>query len=269
MWRWQLLGKHVERMYKRILKRVDVKFVKGQPYDTAQQMRDEVRRTGIMCISRDFNKHTVFSPELNLKFRAVHDYVVHIAPGTLGPDFSERGELRAYNLHRKLAPRDSWPALFTEVAGQACYANVRGKFPVQKIAWFKGVDFYNVGVLAGAEKIRSTQKTRNMPTSPSIKWSKRSGSREGGYAYYGFEPPGWCVHEKNGRPDHAVIQVWRFPDSDTAFLGGKNVTAAYLTKGTRRWLSAPSKMKFGTVAQAKLWAEKKRAASNRKFSVRR
>ena len=146
VWRWELLGDHVERMYKRILKQVDVQYVDGQPYDTAEQMRDEVRRTGIMYISRDFNEHPVFSPDLNLKFRAVHDYVVHVAPGAAGPDFSERGELRAYNLHRRLAPPDSWPALFTEVAAQACYANIRGEFPVQKVAVFEAVDFYNVGL---------------------------------------------------------------------------------------------------------------------------
>lgn len=145
-WRWVLLGEHVERMYKRILKQVDVQFVDGQPYEDAQQMRNEVKRTGVMLISRDFNEHPVFSQDLNLKFRAVHDYVVHIAPGATGPDFSERGELRAYNLHRRLAPPESWPALFTEVVAQACYANIRGTFPTQKASVFDGVDFYNVGV---------------------------------------------------------------------------------------------------------------------------
>lgn len=145
VWRWELLAKHVEKLYRRILSRVDVVFVDGQPYDDAQQMRDEVARTGVLYISKDYNEHPVFSPETNLKFRAVHDYVVHISPGPRGPDFTDRGELRAYNLHRRLVPPESWPALFTEVAGQACYANARGEFPEQKIAVFRDVDFYNVG----------------------------------------------------------------------------------------------------------------------------
>lgn len=158
VWRWELLAQHIQKLYKRMLSKVDVVFVDGQPYDNAQQMRDEVARTGTLYISKDFNEHPVFSPEQNLKFRAVHDYVVHISPGSGGPDFTDRGEIRAYNLHRKLVPPDAWPALFTEVAAQACYANVRGEFPVQKVAVFDDVDFYNVGEFLmdrAAKKLKS------------------------------------------------------------------------------------------------------------------
>jgi hypothetical protein len=78
----------------------------------------------------------------------VHDYIVHILPGARGPDFTRRGEIRAYNLHRRLAPKDAWPALFTEVLAQACYKNARGEFPVQKVAVLHDFDFFNVGWLA-------------------------------------------------------------------------------------------------------------------------
>jgi len=145
LWRWQKLADHINKFYKRILSRVDVEFVDGQPYESAEQMREEVSRTGVMLISTDFNEHPIFDEETNLKFRAVHDYVVHIIPGDQGPDFSQRGEMKAYNLHRRLAPPDTWPALFTEVAAQACYANARGEFPVQKVAVIPGFDLYNVG----------------------------------------------------------------------------------------------------------------------------
>lgn len=160
VWRWEILRDSVERMYKQILTKVEVEYVPGQPYDTAEQMRREVQETGVLKISTDFNEHAFFTPEENLHFRAVHDYVVHIIPGDRGPDFSERGEIRAYNLHRRLAPRDAWPALFTEVAAQACYANVRGEFPVQKIAVLDGFDFYNVGwytqpQMAAAKKLKT------------------------------------------------------------------------------------------------------------------
>lgn len=143
-WRWKKLIAHVERFYQRILSKVDVRFVAGQPYDTAREMRRRVRSTGTLLISKDFNEHPIFTPTQNLKFRAVHDYVVHILPGPKGPDFSQRGEMRAYNLHRHLAPKDTWPALFTEVAAQACYHSTRGVFPVQKIAVLP-LDFYDVG----------------------------------------------------------------------------------------------------------------------------
>lgn len=145
VWRWELLRDSVDRMYTKVAKAVDVRFVPGQPYDTAEGMREKVRRTGVMEISTDGNEHPIFTPDENLRFRAVHDYIVHIIPGDRGPSFSRRGELRAYNLHRRLAPPDSWPALFTEVAAQACYVNARGEFPTQKVAVLPGFDYYNVG----------------------------------------------------------------------------------------------------------------------------
>lgn len=152
IWRWELLRDSVERMYDQMVQKVDVEFVEGQPYDTAEQMRDEVKRTGVLKISTDFNEHPFFTPLENLKFRAVHDYVVHIIPGDRGPDFSRRGELRAYNLHRRLAPPDAWPALFTEVAAQACYANARGEFPVQKVAVFGWLRLLQRWLAQGAAK---------------------------------------------------------------------------------------------------------------------
>lgn len=145
IWRWEALRDNVTRMFGQISKKVDIEFVPGQPYETAQQMRDEVAKTGTLYISTDFNEHPFFTPQENLELRAVHDYVVHILPGTGGPDFSRKGELRAYNLHRRLAPKGAWPALFTEVAAQACYKNARGEFPIQKVAVLRGIDFYNVG----------------------------------------------------------------------------------------------------------------------------
>lgn len=151
VWRWELLLDHVLKFYDRIRRNVDIYFVAGQPYATAQEMRDAVKKTGEMYISTDFNEHPLFTPQQNLKFRAVHDYIVHIMPGDRGPDFTERGEIRAYNLHRRLAPPDSWPALFTEVAAQACYFNERGHFPDQKLAVLRGIDFYDVGKLSGFE----------------------------------------------------------------------------------------------------------------------
>jgi hypothetical protein len=160
VWRWYMLRDSVDRMYDQVTQKIDVEFVEGQPYETAEEMREEVERTGVMYISTEGNEHPVFTPEENLRFRAVHDYIVHIIPGERGPDFSERGELRAYNLHRRLAPRASWPALFTEVAAQACYVNARGEFPVQKVAVLPGFDFYNVGWRTNEQQMAAKLKTR-------------------------------------------------------------------------------------------------------------
>lgn len=144
-WRWDALIDHVDSFFKQMQSKVKVKFVEGQPYQSAKEMRDKVKETGVLEISNEGNEHPIFTPEQNLRFRAVHDYIVHIIPGDAGPDFSEKGEIKAFNLHRKLAPKDAWPALFTEVAAQACYANARGEFPEQKVSILPQFDPLNVG----------------------------------------------------------------------------------------------------------------------------
>lgn len=152
-WRWKKLADHVDKMYDQIQSRVKVEYVDGQPYDSAEEMVEKVKDTGVMQISRDFNEHPVFTPQENLKFRAVHDYIVHIMNADKGIDFSRKGEIKAYNLHRKLAPRDAWPALFSEVAAQACYANSRGEFPEQKVAILPMFDPVNVGDYADGSPV--------------------------------------------------------------------------------------------------------------------
>ena len=144
-WRWDKLKEHIDKMYKQIQSRVKIEYVGGQPYDDAEEMVKKVKDTGTMQISKDFNNHPVFSEEENLQFRAVHDYIVHIMNADKGIDFSRKGEIKAYNLHRKLAPKEAWPALFSEVAAQACYANSRGEFPDQKVAILPMFDPVNVG----------------------------------------------------------------------------------------------------------------------------
>lgn len=140
-----LIG-HVETMFKRMSSKVKVEYVSGQPYSSAAEMKEKMEETGVLEISTDFNEHPIFSPEQNLKFRAVHDYIVHILAGK---DFSDKGEVGAYNAHAKMVPPAAIPALFTEVVGQACYANARGHFPKQKIAILKGFDYRNVGQVEG------------------------------------------------------------------------------------------------------------------------
>jgi len=144
-WRWEKLRDHIDKMYKQIQSRVKVEYVEGQPYESAKEMVKKVKDTGTMQISTDYNDHPIFSDKENLRFRAVHDYIVHIMNADKGIDFSRKGEIKAYNLHRKLAPKDTWPALFSEVAAQACYANSRGEFPDQKMSILPMFDPVNVG----------------------------------------------------------------------------------------------------------------------------
>lgn len=143
---YKALISHIEKMYQRMLSKVKVEFVEGQPYDSQKQMAQDVKETGVLKISTDYNQHDIFTPEQNLKFRAVHDYIVHILANV---DFSDKGEVAAFNAHAKLLPQKAIPAAFTEIVGQACYANAKGSFPKQKIAIMQGFDFRNLGQVKG------------------------------------------------------------------------------------------------------------------------
>lgn len=147
---YRALAASIERIFKQILSRVSVQFVEGQPYADDKQMAQQVKKTGILYISKDFNEHPFFSPEQNLKFRAVHDWFSHLATGA---EFSQRGELKAYNAQAKVTPKEALPALFTEVVGQACYATTYGDFPPQKVAILRGFDYESVGLGEAAPPI--------------------------------------------------------------------------------------------------------------------
>jgi len=140
----------IEKMFKRIQSRVDVEFVDYHPYESAQELRQDVNTTGIMKIATIDAEHEVFDIITNAKFRAIHDYMSHVqAIGSRGTEFTLRGELAAYNTHLKTTPKAAVPALFTEVVGQVCTYNITGKFAEQKICLLDGFDYYNVGVVEG------------------------------------------------------------------------------------------------------------------------
>lgn len=150
-WRWQVLIKHIERLFERIQRGkqgVKVVFVEGQPYTNDQELQKGVEETGILYVSTDHNSHPIFTPEQNLKFRAVHDYMTHIARDLT---FALRGEIAAYNAHAKMVPPDAVPALFTEVVGQASTFITKGFFPEQKIALLP-FDYYRVGAEVAARR---------------------------------------------------------------------------------------------------------------------
>lgn len=124
----------------------------GQPYDTAKQMMDDYNKNKTLYISQDNTNpnHPIFSQIDTIVFRSVHDYIVHI----LGKNaFGQRGEIKAYNLHAKLAPPLALPALFTMVVGQVGYYVKFGEFPSYKIAVLNDFDFIDVGKVKGYDII--------------------------------------------------------------------------------------------------------------------
>tara|TARA_R110001583_G_scaffold2175_3_gene15934 strand:- start:878 stop:1501 length:624 start_codon:yes stop_codon:yes gene_type:complete len=140
----------VEKMFNQIQSRVDVEFVDYHPYESAQQLRDEVNTTGKMRIATIDADHEIFDEITNAKFRAIHDYMSHIqAIGSRGTEFTLRGEYAAYNAHLKTLPPAAAPALFTEVVGQVSVYNVLGDFGEQKICLLDGFDYFNIGAVDG------------------------------------------------------------------------------------------------------------------------
>ena len=126
-------------------KRYPIEYLEGgQPYETQPEMMRDVKENGILKINIDYSDHPIFSVVDNVVARTVHDFIVHI----LGDkNFGGKGEIAAYNLHVRLAPKEAVPALFTEVVGQASFALVKGGFPKQKIAVLEGFDYHNLGVV--------------------------------------------------------------------------------------------------------------------------
>ena len=144
----------IEKMFKRIQSRVNVEFVDYHPYESAQELRQDISATGTMKIATIDAEHEVFDVVTNAKFRAIHDYMSHVqAIGSRGTEFTLRGEIAAYNAHLKTTPSAAVPALFTEVVGQVCAYVVTGKFAEQKICLLDGFDYYNIGVVEGYDII--------------------------------------------------------------------------------------------------------------------
>lgn len=148
---FEALTPFINKMFDQISTRVDIQFVDYHPYKDAQELRDEVKQTGILRIATIDAEHDIFDEETNAKFRAIHDYMAHIqAIGSRGTEFTLKGELAAYNTHLKTIPQQAIPALFTEVVGQVCANFVQGGvFAEQKICLLDGFDYTNIGVVDG------------------------------------------------------------------------------------------------------------------------
>lgn len=142
---WDVLRESNEKMFKRLSAVVDVVWTTDDPYHSQKQMKDEVKETGKLYINTDYSKNLLsgWSEEENWKFRAVHDFIVHIGGDV---DFSQKGEIQAFNVHAKIAPPDSLDALFSEIVGQASFVTVTGDFPdPQKASKLYGFDYDKVG----------------------------------------------------------------------------------------------------------------------------
>ena len=158
---FEAMAPFVEKMFKRIESVVDIQFVEEHPYENAEELRQDVQQNGVLRISTLDAEHDIFDPATNAKFRAIHDFMSHIQRNT---NFDAKGEIASYNAHLQTMPPKSYPALFTEIVGQACTTIITGAFPEQKIALLSGFDYVNIGVVEGydivnKELVKSEEST--------------------------------------------------------------------------------------------------------------
>ena len=139
---YEALEPFIDNMFGQISHRVNIEFVEDNPYPSEKEMCQDAMQNGILKIWKGGTDHPIFKPELNLKLRAVHDYMTHCQGKTA---FDLRGEVASFNRHMMTVPEAGREALFTEVVGQAAYFINYGKFPKQKITILKEFDKHNIG----------------------------------------------------------------------------------------------------------------------------
>lgn len=127
----------VERTYKEnVIPFVSVVSVGGQPYKDHHELTADIKNHKRLRISHDYNESRLLPNELNLQFRAVHDYIHYI----LQAPFTAMGELQVYKFQKKFHQFGvRQQILFSEVVLQACYSEYFGRFaPIQKVILYKG-----------------------------------------------------------------------------------------------------------------------------------
>lgn len=108
---------------------VRVQFTELDPYKSFEEMRDQVRSTGVLRIWTGASDVPMWSPETNWMARAVHDWD-HISQQF---DFTMDGEYEGFRVAARKAPQLA-PIALSEIALQAAVANTEGIFaPDQKI----------------------------------------------------------------------------------------------------------------------------------------
>ena len=154
---------NIETLYERIQSRLGIEIIPTEqdPYASDEEMIRAIAKEKKIKVYTGDSDHPFYSPEINVKFRAVHDIFSHYMPhkrsidkeGNVkfkGYDFSYPGELDAYYAHKKYSKRACHPAYFSEVVGQVSYQAVTGKFGKQKMVWFGDIaDMNKIGQLKG------------------------------------------------------------------------------------------------------------------------
>lgn len=113
----------VEREFRKLQRKIRVQFVDRDPYQTFEQLQADVIGNRRMYVYTGGSDTPLWSPEVNWKSRAVHDYD-HVLANT---DFSVPGELHAYQ-YAASRSEGLEPLYLSEIALQAASSEVLGKF---------------------------------------------------------------------------------------------------------------------------------------------
>lgn len=126
---------------------VEVRWTERDPYKSMSEMRDQVRSTGILYIWTGASDVPMWSPKMNWKARAVHDWQ-HISEQF---DFTMAGEYEGFKVAARKAPQLA-PLYFSEIAMQAAVANTYGNFVnAQKIVILPPEEFRKASGLQGID----------------------------------------------------------------------------------------------------------------------
>lgn len=112
---------------------VRVTFVDWDPYPCFSIMKKRVLRERCLEVSTRHAQHPGLSLGTNLRSRAVHDVLGHLASGA---DFSPLGEVEAFWGQAALHSERTRAVLFSEIAGQSAAFAVQGRFAAQKVVAF-------------------------------------------------------------------------------------------------------------------------------------
>lgn len=143
---WDALADSSRKFYKMAMSDIKIEMAPTEMYSDAEEMKRRVKAEKLMYVSEEYVGHPYWDDNTYQCFRAVHDYIVHCEGHS---DFTDRGELRACNLHTRLVPHAARPAVFTEITGKTSVVFVTGDFGPQKVAVLDQFDFANIGVIHG------------------------------------------------------------------------------------------------------------------------
>lgn len=117
----------VQRDFRKLSKKIDIEFTERDPYTSFGQMERDVLVNGKMYVYSQFSDVPLWSPEVNMMARAVHDFE-HIKNRA---QFTQLDEIRAFQATVNEMPQLE-PLIMSEVALQAASTAILGGFADQQ-----------------------------------------------------------------------------------------------------------------------------------------